>query len=91
MTTIDPRGLTGSSGAMRLWSNIIAKVSSKPYIPVMPDSVEMVQIDRESGLLSGQGCENAIELPFIRGSAPREYAECAGATSSNWFQNLFGD
>ena len=86
-----PSGLTGSSGAMRIWSRIIGAVSSKSYVAVMPDTIEMRWIDHESGLLSGKQCENAIELPFVRGSAPVSQAECSGAASSNWFQNIFGD
>ena len=86
-----PSGLTGSSGAMRIWSKVIAAVSSRSYVTAMPDNIEMRWIDRESGLLSGKQCENAIELPFIRGSAPESQAECSGAASSNWFKSIFGD
>ena len=86
-----PSGLTGSSGAMRIWSGIIGAVSSKSYVAAMPDNVEMHWIDHESGLLSGKQCENAIELPFVRGSAPVLQAECSGAASSNWFQKIFSD
>jgi penicillin-binding protein 1B len=86
-----PSGLTGSSGAMRIWSRIIGAVSSKSYVAIMPDTIEMRWIDRESGLLSGKQCENTIELPFIRGSAPGSQAECSGAASSNWFQKIFSD
>ena len=86
-----PSGLTGSSGAMRIWSKMMGAVSSKSYVPFMPDNIEMQWIDRESGLLSAKECENAIELPFVRGSAPESQAECSGAASSNWFKGIFGN
>ncbi len=86
-----PSGLTGSSGAMRIWSRLIGAVSSKSYDPVLLDGLEMHWIDRDTGLLSGKQCENAIELPFIKGSEPQSQAECSGAVSSGWFQDLFGD
>ena len=86
-----PAGLTGSSGAMRIWSKVLGKISSKSYESYLPDTLEMHWIDRYSGLLSAKACENAIELPFIRGSAPDERAECSEGGSVNWFQKLFGD
>jgi penicillin-binding protein 1B len=86
-----PSGLTGSSGAMRIWSRLMGTVSSKSYEVAMPDDIEMHWIDRETGFLSAKRCENAIELPFVRGSAPETQAECAGKASSNWLQNIFGD
>jgi penicillin-binding protein 1B len=86
-----PSGLTGSSGAMRIWSRVMKAVSSKSYVSTMPDNIEMQWVDRDSGLLSGKHCENAIELPFIKGSAPELKAECSGAAPSNWFQGIFGD
>lgn len=86
-----PAGLTGSSGAMRIWSKVMETISSKSYVSAMPDNIDMHWIDRKSGLLTGKECENAIELPFIRGSAPESQAECSGAASSNWFKSIFGD
>lgn len=84
-------GLTGSSGALRIWSKLMSTISSKSFEVLMPDNVAMHWVDRKSGLLSGKTCENAIELPFIDGSQPKAEAECTGETSSGWFQNLFGD
>jgi len=48
----------------------------------------MKWVDGESGLLSGKDCENAIELPFIKGSEPNVEAECS---AGSWFQDMFGD
>ncbi len=83
-------GLTGSSGAMRIWSKLMSAISSKSFEVLMPDNVSMNWIDQESGLLSGKGCENAIELPFIKGSEPVLKAECSEDAPSGWFRNLFG-
>ena len=57
----------------------------------MPDNITMQWIDGESGLLSGKDCENAIELPFIKGSEPETEAECTEGSSFGWFRRLFGD
>jgi penicillin-binding protein 1B len=72
-------GLTGSSGALRLWTDLFQhlKVDSLSLNP--PDGVINVWIDGESGGLSDKNCLGAVELPFIQGSEPTEKAECKSA------------
>lgn len=84
-------GLTGATGALPIWSKLMKSVSSSSFEVLMPDNISMQWIDRESGLLSGKGCENAIELPFIKGSEPKSEAECTAGSASGWFRKLFGD
>ncbi len=84
-------GLTGSSGAMKIWSKLMRSISSKSFEVLMPDNISMQWIDEKSGLLSGKGCENAIELPFIKGSESETEAECTEGSSFGWFRKLFGD
>lgn len=84
-------GLTGSSGAMKIWSKLMRSISSKSFEVLMPENVGMQWVDAKSGLLSGKDCENAIELPFIKGSEPKTKAECSEGSSFGWFRNLFGD
>ena len=84
-------GLTGATGALPIWSTLMRSISSSSFEVMMPDNVVMKWVDRESGLLSGKDCENAIELPFIKGSEPRAEAECTEGSSFGWFHNLFGD
>lgn len=84
-------GLTGSSGAMRLWSAIMQRVATESYQLRLPADVQMMAIDRDTGLLAGNGCENTVELPFIAGSQPQQEAPCVSSGSGSWFDNLFGD
>ncbi|MDH5387932.1 MAG: penicillin-binding protein 1B [Gammaproteobacteria bacterium] len=84
-------GLTGASGALRIWSKLMRSISSRSFEVLMPDNITMQWIDGESGLLSGKDCENAIELPFIKGSEPETEAECTEGSSFGWFRRLFGD
>ena len=81
-------GLTGASGALRIWSRLMSSISSKSFEVLMPDNITMRWVEGKSGLLSGKECENAIELPFIKGSEPKAEAEC---TEGSWFNDLFGD
>ena len=84
-------GLTGASGALRIWSKLMHAVSSTSFEVLMPDNITMQWVDGETGLLSGKDCENAIELPFIKGSEPKAEAECTEGSSSGWFSDMFGD
>ncbi len=84
-----PTTLTGSSGAMKIWLNLVKEVAYKPYqLPQMTD-LESHWIDGNNGLLAEKDCENAVELPFIKGTQPNQESGCEAAGSSNWFFNLF--
>ena len=88
-----PTGLSGASGALPLWSATMAALDLQSYDPFMPSSVTQVQIDRDSGLRAGEGCQKVISLPFIEGFAPEREAPCAGSDTSEgvrgWFQRLW--
>ena len=87
-----PTGLTGASGALTVWGRMMARLDPEPLEPPMPETIELVPIDAETGLRADRGCAGAIELPFVRGSAPTETAPCAsglGQGIRNWFRRLF--
>jgi penicillin-binding protein 1B len=84
-----PTTLTGSSGAMKIWLNLVKEVAYKSYqLPQMAD-LESHWIDGNNGLLAEKDCENAVELTFIKGTQPNQESDCEAAASSNWFFNLF--
>jgi penicillin-binding protein 1B len=88
-----PAGLTGAAGAMTVWGDMMAELDPQPLILPEPDDIERVWIDRTSGLLSDSGCPDAVELPFVAGSAPIESAACGprsiGKSIKNWFERFF--
>ncbi|MEJ2700725.1 MAG: penicillin-binding protein 1B, partial [Desulfuromonadales bacterium] len=90
----EPTGLTGAAGAMTVWGKMMAGLDPQPLILPRPDSIKQVWVDRTSGLLSDQGCRDAVELPFIAGSAPTESAPCGphslGKSIKGWFERIFG-
>lgn len=84
-----PTTLTGSSGAMKIWKNLVKEVAYKPYtLPQIP-GLEKYWVDGKSGLLTEKDCENAVELLFIEGSQPQQTSDCEGGAGSNWFLNIF--
>jgi penicillin-binding protein 1B len=86
-------GLTGASGAMAVWGDMMVSMDPLPLVLSQPDNVERLWIDRSSGLLSNEGCPDAVELPFIVGSAPTKSASCGpgsmGSSIKNWFKRIF--
>jgi penicillin-binding protein 1B len=82
-------GITGATGAMRVWSALMAKTAQRSYLPAMSENISMHWIDRSTGELSEQQCENAIELPFIPGSEPATASPCAGSPASGWLNGIF--
>lgn len=86
--------LTGASGAMQVWGSLMNKIPTQSLLLQNPDGVERQWIDRKSGLRANDDCDDALVLPFIVGTAPNEYAECAGGSFSDavdGFLNLFGN
>jgi penicillin-binding protein 1B len=77
-----PIGLTGSSGALMVWGEMMKNIQPEPLEPVMPEEIEMVNVDPFSGLRYDGDCEAGVLLPFIKGSAPAEMSPC-GASSAD--------
>ncbi|WOJ93007.1 penicillin-binding protein 1B [Congregibacter variabilis] len=88
----DATGLTGSSGALRVWADFMAKAAGRPLSYRMPGGVELHRIDDVSGDLTGEGCQNARLLPFIVGSQPESSTGCQPRAEGirGWFEKLFG-
>jgi penicillin-binding protein 1B len=86
-------GLTGSSGALRLWSHFMARASQRSLGYRMPDGIETHWVEESGGLLTGKGCPGARMLPFIAGSQPGRSTGCSPRRSGivDWFQRLFGE
>ena len=86
-------GLTGSSGALRVWAHFMARASERSLGYRMPDGIQTRWIDNNSGYLTGEGCPGARLLPFISGSEPQRSTNCSPRKSGikDWFESLFGD
>lgn len=85
-------GLTGASGALTVWGDMMARLGPEPLMPIQPDNIEYIRIDPESHLRADAGCSNAVEVPFVRGSAPTERAPCENGSATQavkgWFRRL---
>jgi penicillin-binding protein 1B len=87
-------GLTGSSGALRIWRDLFRHFDNPGMGRSVAENIEYRDIDPATGLLADAGCEDAVQLPFITGSAPDENAPCASGAQAlpnpvDWFKELF--
>lgn len=87
-------GLTGASGALEVWSDLFAKTAAAPLVMTPPEGVEQVWVDSQ-GLRATESCPEAVQWPFIAGSAPTELAPCAQGVDGavrrgmDWLRGLF--
>lgn len=91
-----PTGLTGASGALKVWGEIMARAHPEPLSPSVPENVVWLDVDPQSGLLADDGCDDTVQYPFAAGSEPKRMAPCAGRAWSNrteqareWVWGLF--
>jgi penicillin-binding protein 1B len=87
-------GLTGSSGALLVWRDLFSRFNPAGWSQPAAEGIEYQWIDPATGLLADAGCANAVQLPFIDGSAPLESAPCKKGASPipgavEWFKGLF--
>ena len=81
-------GLTGASGALTVWADIMRQIETPEGSTILPMNIETAFIDTETGLLAGSNCQQSYELPFIEGTAPVKSAPCAGGVVKRSVESL---
>jgi len=71
-----PARVTGSNAAMHLWAGLFRELPFEPVDLRLPDGASWLWVDQESGKLSGDDCEGAVQIPFVEGSEPLEMSSC---------------
>nr|WP_319800152.1 penicillin-binding protein 1B [Psychrobacter sp. I-STPA6b] len=72
-----PIGLSGGSGALPVWIDYMKRLKLSPVAPVQPDGIEWLWLENGTGKLSRESCENAVYLPVLSASIPKEASDCA--------------
>ncbi|HEX5277100.1 MAG TPA: penicillin-binding protein 1B [Fluviicoccus sp.] len=70
-------GLSGASGALPIWTDMMTRLHPVSLEPVQPDTVSWVWADRATGILSAEGCPGAIYVPMLTEAIPVEKTVCA--------------
>jgi penicillin-binding protein 1B len=60
-----PTGLTGTNGALPVWTRLMSSISTTSYEPLMPETIEDRWIEYYSGLETSPYCSgSAVLMPF---------------------------
>lgn len=70
-------GLSGGTGALPVWTDLMARLHPVSLAPVQPDNVQWQWVDRASGHLSAEQCPEAVYMPFRIDTLPQETVPCA--------------
>lgn len=68
--------LSGASGALKVWGDVMGALDTQSLNLPLPSDVEWINVDAQTYRRLGRGCDNPLELPFIKGSAPLTALEC---------------
>jgi penicillin-binding protein 1B len=87
-----PVGLTGSTGALQVWTELMRQISNQPVTLNPPDNIQMAWVDPVTGLLANQNCAGARYYPYVTGSAPVATSACMDSPDiddKSWFTDFF--
>ncbi len=89
-----PAGLTGASGALQVWIELMKHIARQPVVLIPPETIEMQWIDPSNGLLADEECDLATAYPFVSGSAPLQHSPCVETSldkAKTWFNDFLLD
>jgi len=89
-----PAGVTGSNAAMQLWGGLFSKLPYEAADLRLQDGAFWLWVDGESGKLSAEECDGAIQIPFVEGSEPQELSDCLASSQErekeSFWRKIFG-
>lgn len=84
-----PARLTGSSGALEVWGDMMGRLPLANGDQVQPEQVVRVLVDKENGLLGDEKCRAAEIFPFIMGSEPIDRSPCVSGGFGRFLRGIF--
>ncbi len=87
-----PTNLTGATGALPVWANVMAQIPQYGFSPIVPSDVKYHWVDGERQALTQDSCSDARFVPFIVGSEPTDTVNCSGDITDrvrSWFEGIF--
>ena len=85
-----PAGLTGSSGALKVWGRMMKQLDIGQLDQNQPERIKWYWVDSKNQIKLSGRCKNAEYLPFIKGSEPPRTQSCnSDRFNKNWLKRLF--
>ena len=79
-----PTGLTGSTGAMKVWASVFRDLPSEP-LQVSADGLERSWLAADELVQTDPECEGAREFWFVAGYSPAAHRGCTLSRLRDWF------
>lgn len=89
-----PTGLTGATGALSLWTDLMVQIMRQPLLLSAPESIEKVWVDPVTRLRANSACSGAQVWPYKKGSAPKGFSPCVTTPvnqAHEWLNKMMGD
>lgn len=85
--------LTGATGALPIWSEIVAGLGTRGLDAPAPAGVTYHWTDERNGLASSENCRFARPIPYSQGLAPSGKADCEWVQNPlmHWWKKLWQD
>ena len=71
-----PTGLTGATGALPIWIDVMSRLKLTPVAFAQPDNVVWQWLDSNSGQVSAEGCPGATYVPMLQNTLPSQASAC---------------
>ncbi|PAV27508.1 penicillin-binding protein 1B [Tamilnaduibacter salinus] len=87
-----PTPLTGATGALPVWADLMSRIPQNSFSPVVPAEVNYHWVDSDKAALTEEGCGEGRYMPFIAGSEPTDRVACSGSLGGqirNWLRSVF--
>jgi penicillin-binding protein 1B len=86
-----PTGLTGSSGALAVWSQLMGSMNTSSLDLFLPESLEEATIEYQSGLRANSGCAtDVLEVAVPHGTTIDRKPGCEANALENLGQRIGG-
>jgi len=69
-----PTGLTGSLAALPVWAKLMGRIGTQSWSAPIPDSLEEVWVDYETGLIAEPGCAEVVIPVVVPRGTPIDHA-----------------
>lgn len=86
-------GLTGSSGALRVWAKVMSEMNMQSLVLDPPAGISTVEVDLSNGERAVAGCtQESAQRYFIAGYEPLSNQICSPVVDKlgNWLNQWFG-
>ncbi|QFT53382.1 penicillin-binding protein 1B [Microbulbifer sp. THAF38] len=83
--------LTGSTGALPIWTEIMRKLPHQHGPVEAPRGIEFKEVNARGQFMDPDYCRGGYEIPFSYETHLQPAPECRGQDRWRWFRNLFGN